>query len=438
MGCFSYYFLFLDFIKSLDTTMQVAYVDLNIEGNVADWSGLQGKNVYQAIRLKSKNGKSGNLGEYLKDVKVNEMSLTGFKDLDPSQLPTEVYHELEISQCNLKDFSGLGKLITSSIILTDLDELESLNGLDSAAEDRRIQLTIAGCPRLTDWSALATMQLDKLTLSRTKMIPEFSNVHTNSLRLEYIDWMDDRKAPKGLDASGNYGSIELVGLPKMRNLMWLRKVHGDRLVVQPDLENQAQALVGSRNFNYYETEFPDYSWKVQEEEKITIKDLADLDTLAPGALKDLKGFTLVGDKIVDGQQVVIIENPNGYFLHDNQTGKDRQVELGTMNDLTKMAEMTGLKELNLISQQIRSLEGLENMLDLEEIYIRDCPGLEDISVLFTLENLRVIRIDNTPVKSIQGVQNLSKLEELSMHGTRVTDKSPAADLDSTVKVTIEP
>ncbi len=50
----------------------------------------------------------------------------------------------------------------------------------------------------------------------------------------------------------------------------------------------------------------------------------------------------------------------------------------------------------------------------------------------------MIRIDNTPVKSIQGVQNLSKLEELSMHGTRVTDKSPAADLDSAVKVTIEP
>lgn len=112
-----------------------------------------------------------------------------------------------------------------------------------------------------------------------------------------------------------------------------------------------------------------------------------------------------------------------YFLRDRETDEEIRVQPGTMQDLTKLGQLTGLRTLKIIAQPIASLEGIDSLQDLEEINLRNCQNLQDISRLFILEKVQDININNAPVSSIQGIQNLTSLRSLDLTDTHVTDLS---------------
>ena len=125
------------------------------------------------------------------------------------------------------------------------------------------------------------------------------------------------------------------------------------------------------------------------------------------------------------------QNRNVWKLQDRATGEIRDVITGSMTDLSRVSVLTGLKRLQVSYQAIENLNGVEGMLDLENVDIQECSKLADISGLFTLENVNWINIWNCPVQSIQGIQNLTKLVGLTLANTEIKDMSPIEELDTT-------
>ena len=120
-----------------------------------------------------------------------------------------------------------------------------------------------------------------------------------------------------------------------------------------------------------------------------------------------------------------------YILYDKETDEEFRVETGTMTDLGRLKPLTGLISLKIVSQPVTSLDGIEDMMDLEELVLDDCGQLDDISQAFTLEKIWKVEVVNTPIRSIQGIQNLPLLRDLRLHQTDVTDISPLAECDLT-------
>ncbi|MBP5727612.1 MAG: hypothetical protein J6Y48_11120, partial [Clostridia bacterium] len=107
--------------------------------------------------------------------------------------------------------------------------------------------------------------------------------------------------------------------------------------------------------------------------------------------------------------------------------------MGTMTDLTRLSKLIGLKELYLDLQGLTSLDGLENLNNLEELWIRTAPNLEDISPVWNLPNLRRLNLqvnNGKQMDSLDGVQNLKNLESLRIYDN-VADISALSECDFT-------
>ena len=107
--------------------------------------------------------------------------------------------------------------------------------------------------------------------------------------------------------------------------------------------------------------------------------------------------------------------------------------MGTMTDLTRLSKLIGLKELYLDLQGLTSLDGIENLNNLEELWIRTAPNLEDISPVWNLPNLRRLNLqvnNGKQMDSLDGVQNLKNLESLRIYDN-VADISALSECDFT-------
>ena len=335
------------------------------------------------------------------------------------------------------------RLNNTRLVLEDMQDLESLNGLETALEARRAQLEIKGCPRLTDWSALEKVKLSWLHLTGIYTLPDLSRTEVYGLRIESLDWLEDLSLLDGLDAERYYSNIELIDLPATIDISPVRRLKGNVLKVQPEMRELAESIVEEGRFSRCEIEYPEGGWQPWNGE-VKLKSLEDLDRLPIAALKHVKNLRLAGDRIVDWGQYDLWEqwDDNGrYFMlreRETQEMLDRgeenepvRVEAGTLTDLTRLANLTGLEQLEICDQPLTSLDGIDGMLDLREVELKACRQLEDISMLFTLEKIQQLCLYEVPIHSIQGIQNLTMLKTLELHQTEVADLSPLADCDLT-------
>jgi Leucine-rich repeat (LRR) protein len=249
-----------------------------------------------------------------------------------------------------------------------------------------------------------------------------------------MDWIEDLSILDEMDAEKSYSTIELVALPATIDISPVRRLHGLTLKVQPEYRELAQSIVDEGRFRNLEIEYPEGGWQPWNGE-VELKSLDELERLPIAALKHVKHLTLAGDRIVNWDQYDLRDRwDNGrrhMILHDKETDEETEVQVGTLTDLTRLQNLTGLEGLEICEQTLANLEGIDGMLDLQEINLKCCYQLEDISKLFTLENIQRIELMSVPVRSIQGIQNLPLLQELKLHQTEVTDLSPLADCDLT-------
>jgi len=423
----------LDFIKNMNRNGEA--ISLQIHGRVRDWSALAEVTGYQDLNIRSDDRDFSKIAPYLEKSSIRYLTLNDFENLDFTQLP-RVNIELHLQNGNgNRDLSGMTGLKVNKLILEDLQDLESLNGLETAFEEgSRPQLVIMGCPRLTDWSALEKKRLDWLNLTGVYTLPDLSKTEISGLRLESMDWIEELSILDTLDAERNYGSIELIDLPVTIDISPVRRLRGYTLKVQPEFRELAQSIVDEGRFKKLEIEYPEGGWEPWKGE-VELKSLEEIDRLPIAALKHVKNLTLAGDQIIDWDKYDLWErwenDRRHMFLHDKETDEEIPVQAGTLTDLTRIQNLTGLEELEICEQPLTSLEGIDGMLDLQEINLKCCYQLEDISKMFTLEKIQQIQLISVPVHSIQGIQNLPLLRKLALHQTEVTDLSPLAECDLT-------
>ena len=119
------------------------------------------------------------------------------------------------------------------------------------------------------------------------------------------------------------------------------------------------------------------------------------------------------------------------YWYDPDTDARTKIEPGSITDLSILADLTGLRELELICEPLESLDGIQNLGSLESLQLEFCPNLTDGSAAFALQDLWGLHFNRCPIESIQGVQNLPRLKFLNIAGSQVTDLSPLQECDFT-------
>ncbi|MBR4472885.1 MAG: hypothetical protein IKS55_04530 [Oscillospiraceae bacterium] len=418
-------------------------LNFTFSGNFTDYSGLAAIPRYSKLQFlpRTESNPSGDVSQimsYLQNAMIDSLWLNECTNIDLSALPP-VSRELTIQRGDIKDLTGLEGQGLSELVLyncqqlTSLEGIQALNNLGQMGIDNGV-LTVYGCPRLTDWSALESLpKLKELRLYGCYTLPAFDKLHLKSLHLESIEGLDNLDFVPAIDTDGkSMNSLELVDLNELQNLSPLRQVRINQLMVPPHLGDQAQELKDAGVVNSYEIAFPDGSWQPMDE-AFTLLSLEELETLPKSLLQRVDRLQLVGDTVVSDQSGWIQEDwvdgePIPYWFNP-ETEERIKIEAGSVTDVGIFSVLTGLRQLELYCQPLENLDGIQSLSSLESLRVEFCPNLRDASAAFALQDLCDMDLSRNPIESIQGVQNLNRLQYLNLFHTKVGDLSPLQDCD---------
>ena len=414
-----------------------ASLDVDLTGNFADYSGLESCKNYKSLNLDpGDNTPFADIVPYLEGATVEHLSLRRFATVDLSTLP-KVTQSVELDRCDITDLSTMPESWTAvSLNLNKCSQLRSLDGLQNQKAFGRGagSLDIFLCPRLADFSALDGMRFHSLRITGGYALPSFDTLQLNELQLDSVADVTDLDFLSTLNNARSC-NFSLVGLDELRNLSPLSRFHGDHLSVSPQLAEQAQDLVDAGNFREVRIEYPQGGWEMDNME-FSLLSLDELETLPKALLKRVERVCIVGDQVVDRDQYEIYEDwehKNGsvptLYLRERNTDELTPVVDGTVKDLSLFSELSGLKELELWAQPLETLDGIQNLSQLEDFTAQFCPALRDASALFSLQGLHGVCLEGSQISSIQGIQNLSELNWIDFSGTQVEDFSPLASCD---------
>ena len=91
-----------------------------------------------------------------------------------------------------------------------------------------------------------------------------------------------------------------------------------------------------------------------------------------------------------------------------------------MSDLSPLAKLKSLKELDLRHTQVSDLSPLAELKNLEHLVLNDTQ-VSDLSALVELNNLRTLYLENTQVRDLSPLAE-SNLFLLVITGTQVNDE----------------
>ena len=415
-------------------------VSLGFAGNIQDYSGLSYIKHFDYLHINPREYNGSRGGEvsavlpYIQDAQIDSLMLYECSGTDLGILPDGI-RDLSIRYGDLEDLSGLKPYSLRRLELWDCQYLRSLEGIENIPTlfgDRgETELSVVGCPRLTDWSALDGAYLENLKLIGTYTLPDLGSFRTNVLRLESTDGLTDLHCLDALDDSERY-NLELVGLDALYDLTPLRRLRGDKLTVPPQVAEQAEELVADGLFGEYDVAYPDSGWQPYEG-SLELLSLDELETLPKALLRRVEWLRIVGSEVIGDDPGWIQEDWENDgpvpFWFNPETEERTPLEPGSVTDLSVLSELTGLKDLQLYYQPLESLNGIQNFSSLERLQVSYCPNLTDASAAFALQDLRELDISRNPVESIQGIQNLNRLQRFSIFHTNVSDLSPLEGCD---------
>ena len=421
----------LEFLKGMGGRR----IGLGAHARVRDYSGLEYVVYYERLSVSMGEGNATtDLLPHLGKASIRELSLENCPGLDLTALPN-VTERLRIRDCDLKDLSGMPELGILYLELENMDRMTSLSGIERLKNLERtsaVSLSIQHCPRLTDWSAIEHVRLSRLELKNLFSLPDFSGMSFASLRLERIPDLTDLHLLDVLQGT-NYQEMELVGLDELRDLMPLKRFVIKNLIIPPHLQEQAEELVESGNVREFRVEYPDQGWDLNEE-TVELLSMDELQTMPKSFLRHVTRLCLAGDVLFDWDDFDIrdewIKGKSVPYLMHWETGEETPIEKGTMiRNLDAISDLTGLREITLVNQPLKTLDGIQNFPEVEKLVLRWCDGLTDTSAVFSMQDLRELRLTDCQVESIQGIQNLRELQILDISSTKITDLTPLAECD---------
>ena len=426
-----------NFLRSFeDKPYSLSFV---FNGSCGDVSALERVKKFSWLCLLDvRNQSFSAIAPYLKDAQIEHLQIQTSRALDLSLIPRGT-QRLALRSCSLvTDLSALPELSLSELRLEEMPRLTSLNGvqkLNAFGENATGELVISDCPRLTDWSAIEGAFLNTLELAGVYTLPDFSKLRFHALKLDSLDWLEDLSCLDALDGSyKSYQTFSLPGMGQIRDLSPVARViaSSGRLEVPPQLEEQARDLQQQGKIMWYEVVYPEGGWELDNSE-LSLLSLDELDTLPPALLRRVTTVAVAGDTVYDPGVYDVWNRWEGgemrFYLAEHGTGEETRVNMGSIRDLSIFSALTGLRRLILVSQPIDSLEGIENMEMLQQLELKGCQKLTDVSPAFAVQSLEQLWLDHTPVSSVQGVQNLYRLNGLGLSYTQVSDLSPLEGLD---------
>lgn len=426
----------MDFLATLENRQGL---NLGFAGDIEDYSGLEEISYYNFLHVNPRGtglpyGDYSLVAPYLQNVSVGEIELYNCTNVNLETLP-QISTRLTLTGGDLEDLSGLRGEKMYRLELRNMQHLRTLDGIEGLSKLRGsvMQLSVVGCPRLTDYEALSGADLYVLKLVDMYSLPDFSTLNIKTLCLESILEMEDLSCLAGMDKTRKY-QFQFPGLDDLKDLSVLREFHGGALYVPPQVADQAQELVDQGNFTSYEVRYPESGWDPLTEE-VTLLSLEELETLPKAVLRRVSRVWIAGDEVIDPDRFEVwnewIDNGQVPVLYDRQTGQKTRIESGPITDFSMLSDLTRIRELRLICQPLKDLEGIQHFTELTCFDARFCSDLTDVSALFAQQGLEEIWLSNSGVQSIQGVQNLPRLRCLGMAWTQVSDISALAEVDYT-------
>ena len=96
-------------------------------------------------------------------------------------------------------------------------------------------------------------------------------------------------------------------------------------------------------------------------------------------------------------------------------------------DLTEIpkeiADLTWLTELRISKNQIKKIEGLSTLINLESLELEN-NQIKKMKGLSTLTKLKVLYLENNQIKKIKGLRTLTSLTSLQIQNNKITNIEP--------------
>lgn len=97
------------------------------------------------------------------------------------------------------------------------------------------------------------------------------------------------------------------------------------------------------------------------------------------------------------------------------------------------SDLLSIKSLNLSTQNLNNLSGIEYLANIEELYI-DNNNLVEIQSLASLTKLKVLHLQRNSIENITPLKGLINLKELSLNGNKISSLEPLRGLTNLEKL----
>ena len=161
--------------------------------------------------------------------------------------------------------------------------------------------------------------------------------------------------------------------------------------------------------------------------------ITDVTSLRP--LTKLTNLYLKGNPIVDYSPLAAIYNHlklrdfimELIGIYDINVEIAIRAESGKFNGDLTLEDMQAVTELNLENKDISDLQGIQYLTNIKKLYLRG-NNIKSIEPLKNLTDLEVLALNNNKIEDIKSLSYLKNLVELDLQGNKVTDVSPLKGL----------
>lgn len=422
----------LDFLKERAQN-RPTLTRLSISGNNIDFSGLGSLTSLGTLGIGGMGNYDTSIFNNLGELTLSVLHINSFESVDLSELP-EGITELSIENCNFDNLGELSCKKLSKLYFGKNTAITSLSGIEQLTNLK--ELSIWDCYRLTDIDALYDVKdIRYLGLTRQLVLPDYSKIQfqRNYLgiqiadipgltELSCLDVLTEEQVQNGnaiIDIQGN----------EVENLNALYRFKGDRLVVSDNLAVQAEDLIENECFKNLDIVYSD-AWDGNSM-NVMVNSLEELNSMPKALLKYIKYLSIAGDVVYDDNWWIGVDDMSdekeviaSSFQDDS---RNMVVQATQTLDMELISQLTGLEYLCLAKQKIDSLDGIQNLENLDTLRIINC-DVEDISPIFAIDSIRNLTLCGDNITSINGIQNLINLCSLSIEYANVNDISPLSEI----------
>jgi len=144
----------------------------------------------------------------------------------------------------------------------------------------------------------------------------------------------------------------------------------------------------------------------------------------------IENFSFLG-KMEQLEELSLCNNPqleDISFLANLKNLKVLNLGSTGIEDIGILSGLTNLQVLNLKYNYLNSLDPVKTLVNLHDLVLWGCAGIDTVDAVANLKELRDLDLDSSTIKNIDGIAGLTKMDTLILDNCRISDISPIKDL----------